>query len=227
MRACAAVAAALLLVALCPGAALAQDDQPTAAETRSTFAGGRLLIGGVGAAGAVQHVGGVAGGELGFQLWDRLGIFGEALWMQDVVTRRRVDIARTVTTYLQDSQGKAASGEVTAPATYGGGGIRLTLLQRGRLRPYVLFSAGAAHVALRPAFALNGADITGALPQFGVTIGRDLSNEVTKPAFGGGGGVRLLRSRWYLDGSARVTSIRTAGQATNVLHVGGAFGLRF
>jgi hypothetical protein len=219
-----AFAVALAIVLLHPLAALAQ-----AAETAAASPGfwHRLEFSGVAGAAAVKNVGGAFGGELAFPVSDRLELFGEGLWMQDVVSRRRVERTRTVSEYLESSQGKPVSGTVIAPAAYGGGGMRIMLTRQGPVRPYVAFSAGAAHVAYTPEFILAGENVVQALPQYGVTLGRDLTGDVTKFAFGGGGGVRFPRGRWSLDGGVRVLSIRTADQPINVVSVRAALGWKF
>lgn len=190
-------------------------------------AGLQWFVGGIGGAGSVQTVFGVVGAELGVALNDKIAVFGEGLWMGNVVTRRRLALADTVAAYLQTSQGKAATGDVVAPATYGGGGVRVLLARQQGAEIYGTFSVGAAHVALQPVFTLGGADVTTSLAQYGVTLGRDLSHEVTVAAFGGGAGVRIPRGRWYLDGGLRVTSIRTADQPTNALRAIVTVGMTF
>jgi hypothetical protein len=186
-----------------------------------------LFVGGIAGAASVRNVGGLFGGELGVRLSDMLDVFGEGLWMQDVVTRRRLQSATTIGAYLQGSQGKVATSTVIAPASYGGGGVRLMFRISGRLRPYFAFGVGGAHIVFKPAFTLSGSDITSSLQQFGIVLGRDLTGEVTRPAFTGSVGVRLAQARWYVDGGFRVLSIRTSDQPTNVLQAGAAVGFRF
>ena len=45
--------------------------------------------------------------------------------LQDVVTRRRLDVATTIATYLHSTQGATVSSSVKAPAFYTGGGVRI------------------------------------------------------------------------------------------------------
>jgi hypothetical protein len=187
----------------------------------------RLEFSGVAGAAAVKNVGGTYGGELSLPWTDRITLFGEGMWMEDVVTRHRADVAAPITSALQASQGKPASGTVTAPAAYGGGGLRILLAQHHAIRPYVAFSAGAAHVAYTPVFRLAGANVTKSLPQYGVTLGRDLTGETTKAAFSGGAGIRIPKGRWSLDVGLRVTSIRTPNGPTNVSGLRAALGLKF
>ncbi len=199
--------------------------QPQAASSPAKGTG--FYISGNAGIASVEHVGGMAGGEAGFRLSDRLEIFGEGVWMEDVVTRRRLEHANTVAAYLQASQGKPATGTVIAPASYGGGGVRFMFMTSGSVRPYATLSVGGAHIALQPVFTLNGTDVTSSIGQYGVTLGSDLTGEVNKPAFGGGGGVRFALTRWYMDGGVRVISIRTSDQTTNVLGVSATAGIKF
>jgi hypothetical protein len=185
------------------------------------------FVAGIAGAAAVHNGGGLAGGEIGVAISKRIEIFGEGLWMQDVVTGKRMSAADTVASYLQTTQGKPATGTVEAPASYAGGAVRIMLTTTGAARPYIAAGFGAAHVAYKPMFTLSGADITGSLPQYGVTLGSDITGETTEPAFTLTPGVRFGRGRWYVDGQVGLVSIRTSEEATNVLRVSGAFGVTF
>ena len=179
-----------LLAALVPVTASAQ----TAPNAR------RLAIGAIVGAAVVQNVGGALGGEISFTLTDSLDVFAEGIAMQDVVTRRRLNLVPIVTNFLQSSQGKTATGDLTAPAGYGGAGVRFALT-KGKIQPYVAFSAGAATVTLMPVFTLGGIDVTTTLSQYGVQIGSDLTGESTSAAFGGGAGVRMTGPRMWTAAS--------------------------
>jgi hypothetical protein len=212
-----------LLVAL-PVAAQTAASRPPATTDAGT--GARLFIGGIGGAGAVQKVGGVYGGELGFHVTDQIDVFGEGVWLQDVATRWRLGLASTVASVLQASQQSVASATIDAPAVCLDAGARFSFTE-GRVRPYVIVGAGMARMTLRPAFTLGGANITNTLPTFGVTLGRDLSGESTRPAFTGGLGVRMAQGRWYLDGGLRATRIQAVDEAITVVRATATFGLRF
>jgi hypothetical protein len=205
---------------------------PAAAQVRSqapvaTPSDGRVFIGGIGGASAVQKIGGMVGGEVGVQVTDRVGVLAEGVWLQNVVTRRRLDVAQTVAVFLHASQGGAATSTIVAPAFYSGGAVRVEFPTHGRVHPYITGGAGMARIALRPTFTLGGADVTTNLAQYGVTLGTDLTGEVTKPAFSVGFGVRLTQARWYVDATIRMTSIHTEGQNTNVTRAGAGIGVRF
>jgi hypothetical protein len=187
---------------------------------------GRLFVGGIGGAGAVQKVGGVVGGELGIHVTDQMDLFGEGIWMQDVATRRRLGLASEVASILQTSQSSSASGTVDAPALCVEAGARFTLTQ-GRVRPYVTVGAGLARMTLKPAFTLGGSNVTSSLPTFGVTLGRDLSGASTRPVYTGGLGVRMSHGRWYIDGGLRATRIQAVDEAITAVRATATFGLRF
>jgi hypothetical protein len=188
---------------------------------------GTLSLGVSAGAGAVQKVGGMLGGELAYQVNDQIEVLGEAVWMQDVVTRRRLDVAATIATFLQTSQASAATSTVAAPALYTGGAVRYMVSKSGSVRPFVTFGAGMARVAFNPTFTLAGANVTPTLSVYGVTLGNDLAGHVTKPAFTGGAGVRMVHGPWSVLASVQLTAIRTDGQGTNAIRAGAVIGRRF
>jgi hypothetical protein len=217
--------AVLAAAAVCLAAPAAAQTPEAAEETVATPR--RFAIAATGGASAVQKIGGAAGGELSVRLTDRFTVFGEGLWMRNVVTRRRLDLARTVAEFLQNTQGHLASSDVVVPAAYAGAGVRVHLATKGMFAMYGTANAGAARVALQPVFVLGGVGITSVLPAYGVTLGRDLTGETTAAAFGGGAGVRIPRGRWFIDGGVRMLSIRTPGQPTNVIRATGGLGWEF
>jgi opacity protein-like surface antigen len=176
---------------------------------------------------AVERVGGEFAGEVGFRVWRNLDISGEVGWFQDVVTRRRLDLAATLATFLQQTQGKTATSDVEAPATYGSVNFRWVFESQRMVRPYAVFGVGGARVELNPTFTLGGTDITDALLQYGVTLGADLTGHSSHAAITGGGGVLLPFGKYYADVNYRLTSIMTESQSTNVSRVNFGFGLRF
>jgi hypothetical protein len=220
--------AALLVMVCLPAAARAQAAQASMPPPMPSTGMG-FSIGVFGGGAAVQKVGGLFGGEVNFAASDTVEIFGEGAWMQDVITRRRLDHVGAITSYLQTSQGKTATGTLTAPAGYAGGGARIMLVQGppSRIKPYVAISVGVAHVAITPAFTLGGVDITTSLSQYGVQLGSDLTGEETVAAFGGGAGVRTVRGKIYIDGGFRILSIRAADQPITVSRIAATVGYRF
>lgn len=178
-------------------------------------------------ASAVQNVGGLGGAQIGRHLSSRADVFAEALYLQDVATRRRAEAVSAVAGYLALSRGRAASATIDIPTWFAGGGIRYFLGSGASIRPYVIGQAGVARVALRPAFSLGGADVTSSLEQYGVTLGSDLTGTATRPAFGGGLGVVVGTGAWYLDAGLRVISVQFESQAANSKGVTIGIGRRF
>ena len=138
---------------------------PAAAQTPAPAASsaGHMFFGLTGGVEAVQNVGGSFGGEVGYSVTDMIDVFGEATWLQDVVTRRKLDVAKQIATFLQTSQGKTATSNVTAPGFYTGAGARLTLMNTGAIHPYFAIGAGVAHITINPTFTLSGSDVTTSL----------------------------------------------------------------
>ena len=104
---------------------------------------------------------------------------------------------------------------------------RYVLESQRAYRPYAVFGIGGARIAPKSTFTLGGTDISGQLAQYGVTLGLDLSGHRSHPAFTGGVGVLVPYGKWYGDAGVRVTSIRTEGQATNVVRLNIGVGARF
>jgi hypothetical protein len=181
----------------------------------------------VAGAGSVHRAAALVGGELGYRVSERIEIFGQGIGMQNVATKEQVDQASQIGTFLHLSQGGTVTSAIDAPAWYVGGALRIMLGSNGRVRPFVVAGAGAARLTLQPSFTLSGADVTASLPQYGVTVGSDLTGTFTEPAFDGGGGVRIILGRHWIDGDVRVITIRTSGQPTNVLRTAMSYGFAF
>lgn len=198
---------------------------PVSAQTAST--GKQIYAGVLVGVQSVQNVGGLVGLELGYPVSNRLDIRGEFTWLQNTVTRRRLGSAESVAAFLQQSQGAAATAALDAPAVLGGGSIRWFVTEARAVRPYLTAGAGVARVTFRPTFTLNGGDVTTLLDQYGVTLGSDLTGSTAKPAITAGVGVAADRGAWRVGVDLRVTSIRTVGQATNVLRLNAGIGRDF
>jgi hypothetical protein len=211
--------------------ALAQTPQAPAASAASAAPAGRIgqkgQVGILVGASSVQNVGALLGAQAAFHVDDNIDIVAEGIWMQDTVTRLRLETAKTIAGALQTSQGKTATGVVDAPAYYGGIGVRYLLPFGTAARPYLTAGGGVARVVYRPAFTLGGADVTTTLATYGVTLGADITGEVTKPAFGGGFGLMFEKGKIVIDGGVRLLSIQTEGQKTNVLRAQLGIGIKF
>ena len=88
-------------------------------------------------------------------------------------------------------------------------------------------TVGGASVNFKPKFEQGGTDITGNLPQLGVTLGQDLQGKYRPSAIGGGVGVVMPFGQWYADVGLRFTSINTTGQRSNLTRLLFGFGRRF
>jgi len=199
---------------------------PAAAQAPGNVDGRRVTLGGVIGAGAVQEVGVQAGGTLGIRLTQTLELVGEGIWTANTATRRRINLASNVGTYLQTTQGTQVSATVEAPTVFAGGGLRLLFGSR-RWRPYAVITAGVARITLQPEVTVGGGDITSRLSEYGVTLGRDLAGSMTEPAVSGGFGLRTRRSDWFVDAGIRYIYIQTDGQATGVIGIGSTVGRAF
>lgn len=199
---------------------------PAAAQSAPTPAG--ISVGLVVGAQSVEHAGALAGLQATVEPTARIGLFAEGSWLQDVVARRQVETVEAVAAYLAQTQGRPATGSLNAPALAITAGARLFFRKQSPgLRPYAILEGGAVRIALQPALTLAGADVTDALGPYGVTLGRDLTGETTRPAVGGGVGVATNRGRVTIDLNLRVLSIRTPDRATNVLRIAVGLERRF
>ncbi len=198
--------------------------RPAAAQTASTP---HWSLGVEGGAEAVEHVGGLGGAQLGIRLSPRFELFGEAAYLQDIVSRRQLGAASAIATYLSDSQGQPASGDLRIPTWTGSAGLRIFINTGGAVRFYVTGQAGVARATFIPSFTLAGGDVTKTLGAYGVVVGSDLTGSTTKPVAGGGLGIVAGQHAWYLDASIRVLSVQFDGQASNVKTVAFGIGRRF
>jgi hypothetical protein len=176
---------------------------------------------------AVEHVGGLGGAQLGIHLSPRFDVFVEAAYLQDVVSRRQLGAANAIASYLTESQGQQASGDLRIPAWTTSVGVRIFLNSGGAVRFYVTGQAGAARATFIPSFTLAGGDITKTLPAYGVVAGSDLAGATTKPLGGGGLGIVAGRDAWFLDASVRVLSVQFDGHPSNAGIVAFGLGRRF
>lgn len=202
----------------------AQTPTPPPSPTTSQSPGAPSVnlwyVGGTGGVGDVDRVSGFGGGEAGFRIWKHLDVLAEAGYTSNLVTRRELAKASAVAGLIQSSQGGSVGSGVTVPTAYAAIGARWVFesISYKQFRPYVLLSAGGAEVNLKPTFSQNGANVTGSLPNFGITLGSDLSGKYRPFAFGGGlGAMRPCPwlNGWNLDVSVRFLSINTVGQKTN------------
>lgn len=168
----------------------------------------------------------LAGGEFGIRLRKNVQVVVEGGWFKDVVTDSRLAEVASYATYLQQTQGRLATGDIDAPTWFGMAGLRYIYENSSGVRPYVLVSAGLGRVEYRPVFTLDGQNVTTSMSLYGVTLGRDLLGPGNHLAYSGGAGL-VFGDKWYLDLGARFTRIQTPDHATNVRRISIGMGRRF
>jgi hypothetical protein len=206
---------------------------PTSPGAAGTSATNRPIVnlwyvGGAVGVGIVDKVGVSGNVEAGVRVWKNLDLLLEGGYAGNLVTRRELDRAGDIGNILATAQSAPVSTNVRVPSSYAAIGARWVFESNGRYRPYVLLSVGGASIDIKPSFVLNGADVTGSLGNFGITLGSDLHGSYRPMAVGGGVGVLVpLGTRWYADGSIRILSVNTEAQRTNLSRITVGVGRRF
>lgn len=214
-----------IMLALAGTPALAQTPADGQAATPSV-APTKWYLGVLSGAQVVERSKPLAGIEFGIRVKGRLQMMVEAGWFRDVVTSSRVNEVNFFANYIQQAEGQTASGSIDAPAWFGLGGLRYSFENASGIRPYVFANLGMARVEYRPTFILDDQNISGAVNQYGVTLGRDLLGSGNHFAYGGGAGL-MMGDKWYLDLGARLTRIQTPDHATDVRRISIGIGHRF
>jgi len=203
----------LLVTALAAAPAAAQDVRTQG------------FIGGLGGATFGTASGsGMLGVQGGYRIGPELFVIGEFGRMMDVLPGELGDMVDFFEEELEDELGAPVTLEVTAPATYGFGGVRWTR-GMGRAKPFVEGGIGVARVKLEVGEAsFAGIDLT------------DLVNdqlegeepETTEFLFTFGGGVNLaLTDAVSADAGYRFTRIATDDPNVNVSAIYGAVKILF
>ena len=221
--------------ALCVAAALVTTSaaaQTPAAPLSAATPDPTVVVGYAGLGGgiaAASTTGGAVNGEAGARVWKQVDVSVEVGWFSNVLTRKRTNAAATLTNFLAQTQGQAASATVKVPAFYGTVNGRWVFEKRQyfHFRPYALVGVGVGRVSPSTKFTLNGTNITGSVGQYGLTLGKDLSGHSVAGVFTGGFGAVRTYGKWYVDGGYRLTSLVASGGSTvaNRLNVGA--GMRF
>jgi hypothetical protein len=152
----------------------------------------KFYVSGVGGVTFGNTTGGTYGGEFGIKLSDAFEVFGEGGRMTDVTTSGAEGAAATIGGYLGTLGKGTPTWDVVTPVNYGAVGLRYVFPPTGRFEPYIAVSLGGANVENKATFALDGTDVTGSLPTYGVSLGSDLSGQTNNFLFTAGGGVRML-----------------------------------
>jgi hypothetical protein len=168
------------------------------------------------------------GVEAGATVAPNLQVYGELGNIRNVATPEISLAAQTIATALTLVQPAAVTFSVKQPVLFFGGGVKYLIpIEQSKVRPYVLGGFGVARVENQVAFQFGGTDASSSLAQY-VTIGSDLSGDVTKPMLTLGGGVVWPAwQRLILDFNYRFGRIFTDTQGTNVSRAGLGIGVRF
>jgi len=216
-----------LLSALTLAVPAVAQQAPAPPAAAAAPAEGATTISGIVGFGVVENMGALAGLHVSRRLSPSIAVQGDALWMQDTVTRRTLDLAASVAQQLQTSQGATATGDVKVPAWSFTAGIDFDLTHGQSAIFHVFGEAGAARIAKQPTFTLGGADVTADLGRYGIILGEDLTGESTIGAFGAGFGVRVPRGVWVFDAGVSLLSLRAKDDTANVIRAMVAVGRRF
>jgi opacity protein-like surface antigen len=168
------------------------------------------------------------GGEAGYGLRPDLQIFVEGGVVRDTAPAALGAAAGQIAGYLAQAQSNVGY-RVKQPATFGVAGVRYLIpVSTPRAQPYVLGGFGVAQVKHDVTFTIAGSDVTATLPQYGVTLGSDLSGSSTRPMLSLGGGVAVpVWQQIVLDLQFRYGRIFTEDAGTNVGRAGIGLGFRF
>ena len=228
VRRAGAFAAAIALLAV--GQASAQTAPPVRAQAEAAQSGtdvrNKWYLGVLSGIQVVDHGAALAGVEFGVRVRNNLQFMVEGGQLRDVVTSSRVAEVNAFASYLQGAEGLPASGTIDTPAWFGMAGLRYVYENSSGVRPYAFANAGFAKVEYRPTFLLNGVNVTTALSQLGVTLGRDLLGPGRHFAWGGGAGL-VFGDKWYLDLGVRLMRIQSPDHPTDVRRVSIGMGRRF
>jgi hypothetical protein len=169
----------------------------------------------------VERFGGVFAGEGGLRVWKSLDLVGELVWTQNAVSRRQLDRVETLARSI------GGSSDMRVPTFYGGLGARWVIEQGGRFRPYFLATIGGARMTQKPALRVNGTDVTGSAAQYGITLGQDVIGKYHHFGAEGGLGVVTGIDTWYFDVGARLLTVNSQNQRTNIARLVLGGGYRF
>lgn len=222
-------AAGVVVAALMAGAAQAQTPVPTP----SRGAGGapasepdRGYVEGIAQSAFGNVTSQSYGGEIGVTIRPRIQVFLEGGRIRDTAPATLGAGAQKIAGFLNDTQG-GASFVARAPVTFGALGVRYLFPTQSQAKPYVVGGVGIAQVKQDVHFTLNGTDVTGTLPQYGVALGSDLSGQENKAMLVAGAGV--VWTVWkplFVDLQYRYGRIFTS-EGINVSRAGIGVGVRF
>lgn len=164
-----------------------------------------------------HKTGGFVGGEITTKEYYKNTSFSfEAGWMSNVVSKGRLNSAQTISDYLAQTTGQPASWTLKVPGGYFALNGRYRLRTKPRYVAYALAGVGLGITSPKTTFTLAGTDVSGSLPQYGVTLGKDLSGGTARGLLNAGVGITVPHGKWVGDASYRFTPIFSPGGATLV-----------
>jgi len=167
------------------------------------------------------------GVEGGFSIASRLQIFGEVAHANDTATASLATSAQVIAGALSQTQSNVGY-NAEQPTTFGLGGIRFLFPASAKIEPYVRVGAGVASVQKNVTYTVNGTDVTGNLPQYGIVLGTDLSGTETKMMLDFGGGVSwAVWQKLVVDLQYRYGHVFTDDEGINISRAGIGIGVRF
>src|SRR2546423_3748308 len=159
--------ATVLMMIVC-GAAVSEAQTPNA--PRPTTANQPKMFADFNIAATLGHKSDKAiGAEWGIEVVPNIDVFAEFGHMGNVATSDFDARAQLIAENIG-----ATVGSTTQKVNFFDAGVRYRFSPSGMWRPYVAFGVGVAHVSNEAGFSINGTDITGRLPDFGVELGSDL-----------------------------------------------------
>ena len=225
--AAAAFAAAAVLVSQSVFAQTSAAPQPAASGSMKSLMDG-VTVSLAGGATFTQKAGGFVGGEITTKEYYKNTSFSfEAGWMSNVVSKGRLDSAQAIADYLAQTQGQPASATLKVPGGYFALNARYRLMTKPRYLVYALAGGGLGITSPKTTFILGGADVSGSLGQYGVTLGKDLSGGTASGLLNVGVGATMPHGKWVGDASYRFTPIFSPGGATLVNRLDLSVGYKF
>ncbi len=166
-------------------------------------------------------VGGLFGGEAGFSA-NTFDIYFEGGKMLNTKSSEMDAAAATIAGAL------GATFEAKQPTNYFDVGFWYKFPTTGRYQPYAGIGLGSAGVTRETKFFVNGTDITGQLPQMGVTLGGDLQGDERGFLFTVGGGARIgLTGKVFADISYRYGHVSLTDESVNTNRIQFGIGAHF
>lgn len=175
-----------------------------------------------------HKTGGFVGAEITTkEYYENTSFSLEGGWMSSVVSKGRLDSSQAISDYLAQTQGQPASATLKVPGGYVALNARYRLMTKPRYVVYALGGGGLGITSPKTTFTLGGADVSGSLPQYGVTLGKDLSGTSTSGLLNVGAGVTMPHGKWVGDASYRFTPIFSPGGTTLVNRLDLSVGYKF